>query len=52
MLLTARGTNANDTFVVSAREVTTTGFKVNIYRVDTPGASWTQNLLVDWWASQ
>jgi hypothetical protein len=47
VLLTARGKNHVDTFVVSTREVTTTGCKVNIVRVD-GGGGWGQKLELDW----
>jgi hypothetical protein len=47
VLLTARGKNYQDTFVASTREVTTTGCKVNIVRVDC-GGLWAQKLELDW----
>lgn len=37
----------DDTFAVSVRRVTTTGFEVNVKRVDNT-ASWGQNLLLNW----
>jgi hypothetical protein len=53
VLLTARNepaqANANDTFVVSVRNVTTTTCTVNITRVDT-AAGWGQLVMVDWLA--
>lgn len=45
---TVRGGNFVDTFVVSTRAISTTGFTVNIYRVDNGGGNWGQNLQLDW----
>lgn len=40
----------NDVFVVTTKQITTTDFKINIYRVDSPGSAWGQNLQIDWFA--
>jgi hypothetical protein len=52
ILLTARGADVDDTFVVTARDVRSSDFKINIYRVDMPGSNWVQSLVVDWLAWQ
>ncbi len=46
---TVRGemTNAPDTFAVTVRSIDTTGFSVNVCRVDQPGG-WGQTLWLDW----
>ena len=38
------GVEVNDTFTVSIRAISTTQFKVNVYRVDQPGVAWAVNL--------
>ena len=38
-----------DTFAVTTRNITSTGFQVNVNRADTNGA-WGQSLLLDWLA--
>jgi len=48
IVLTAHGDDFPDTFVVTARAVTTLQFKVNVVRVDSPGSGWAQSLVVDW----
>ena len=50
--LTSRGSDVDDTFVVTARDVRRSDFKINIYRVDMPGSNWVQSLVVDWLAWQ
>jgi len=47
VLVSARGGEYNDTFAVSTRGVSATGFKVNVIRLDLSGG-WSQNLQVDW----
>jgi hypothetical protein len=37
-----------DTFAVTTRNVLTSQFRVNVYRVDLAGNSWTQPLKMDW----
>jgi hypothetical protein len=39
-----------DVFAVSTTNVTTTGFDVTLYRVDSPGAIWGQAPYLDWMA--
>ena len=39
----------SDTFAVTVTKVTTTGFTVNVYRVD-GGTGWGQNLRLGWFA--
>jgi hypothetical protein len=46
--VTANGENYADVFVTTTRNITTTTFQVNIYRVDPPGSLWAQNLQIDW----
>lgn len=49
VIVTVKGESTfNDVFVVITKEISTTQFKINIYRIDNPGASWGQNLQVDW----
>ena len=40
----------NDVFVASIRSISTTQVVVNIYRVDSPGGHWGQDLKLDWMA--
>ena len=47
---TAAGQTYTDTFSATTREITATSFKVNVYRVESAGAAWGQNLQVDWMA--
>ena len=42
----------NDTFDVTVKQVSTTQFVVNIYRTDSAGAAWGQNLKLNWYAFQ
>lgn len=49
VFVVARGNDNPDTFAVSTRAVTTSGFKVNILRLDI-ASGWGQNLLIDWYA--
>jgi len=44
---TQTGQTYNDTFAVTTKSINTTGFTVNIQRVDS-AALWGQNLLLDW----
>jgi len=39
-----------DVFVANVRNITTTSCIIMIYRLDSPGSSWGQNLKVDWFA--
>jgi hypothetical protein len=39
-----------DTFAVSLRSVSSSQFKVNVYRVDIPASDWGQSLQLDWMA--
>lgn len=39
-----------DIFVANVRNITTTNCVVMIYRLDSPGSSWGQNLKIDWYA--
>jgi|GEM_PF-2398161 len=50
VIVTARGENINypDTFAASTRQISTSSFQVNIFRVDSSGGSWGQNLYLDW----
>ncbi|MBU0765805.1 MAG: H-type lectin domain-containing protein [Bacteroidetes bacterium] len=48
--VTVRGGNYSDTFAVTTRNISTTSFQVNIYRVDSPGGIWAQSLQIDWFA--
>lgn len=48
VICTVRGGNFVDTFVVSTRSVSTTGFTVNVFRVDNGGGNWGQSLELDW----
>jgi hypothetical protein len=41
-----------DVFAVTTRRVYTDRFVVNVYRVDQPGNTWGQALLLDWFAWQ
>ncbi|MBN2790612.1 MAG: hypothetical protein JXR69_10525 [Candidatus Delongbacteria bacterium] len=50
--VTPKGQNFTDTFAVTTRNITTTSFQVNIYRVDSPGGIWGQTLSLDWFAWQ
>jgi hypothetical protein len=52
ILLTPKlGNNISDVFVLSARNVTTTGFEVEIYRVDAPaGTGWGVAFDINWMA--
>jgi len=45
---TAEGYDITDVFIVTTKQITTTNFKINIYRVDSPGGSWGQDLQIDW----
>jgi hypothetical protein len=49
IILTARGDDFSDTFVISTRGVTTTSCKINVVRVDS-ASGWAQDLHVDWMA--
>jgi hypothetical protein len=40
----------NDTFAVTVRQVSTTQFVVNVYRVDIAGSTWGQSLKLNWYA--
>jgi hypothetical protein len=42
----------NDTFDVTVKQISTTQFVVNIYRSDSAGAAWGQNLKLNWYAFQ
>lgn len=46
---TENGQSYPDTFAVTTRNITATGFAVNVTRVDT-NAAWDQALLLDWLA--
>jgi hypothetical protein len=50
VMVTVKGEDYNDTFAVTTRAVNTANFKVNVYRVDSLGGGWAQNLQVDWLA--
>ena len=50
--VTVKGQNYPDVFAITTRNVTTTYFQVNIYRVDSPGGIWGQTLSLDWMAWQ
>jgi hypothetical protein len=49
VLATARGGSFPDGFAVTTTSISTTGFQVNIYRVDATGG-WGQSLQLDWLA--
>jgi hypothetical protein len=42
----------NDVFSVMIRQVYTSTFVVNVYRIDTPGAAWGQTLKLNWYAGE
>jgi hypothetical protein len=42
----------NDTFTATVKQISTTQFVVNIYRTDSSGAAWGQNLKLNWYAFQ
>ncbi len=42
----------NDTFTCTVKQISTTQFVVNIYRTDSAGAAWGQNLKLNWYAFQ
>jgi hypothetical protein len=44
------GFEVDDTMVASIRAISPTQFKVNVYRVDSPGGSWSVNLRLEWMA--
>jgi trimeric autotransporter adhesin len=44
------GNEIDDTFTVTVRAISTTQFKVNVYRVDTNGGGWSSNLRLAWQA--
>ncbi|MBL8520103.1 MAG: hypothetical protein JNK75_05460 [Betaproteobacteria bacterium] len=44
------GGEVNDTVVATVRAISTTQFKVNVYRVDIAGGSWSANLNLVWQA--
>jgi len=48
--VTPKGENFPDVFAVTTRNITTTSFQVNVYRVDSAGGIWGQNLKLDWFA--
>ena len=48
VICTIRAGNYVDTFVVSTRQILTTSFTVNVYRVDNGGGNWGQVLQMDW----
>jgi hypothetical protein len=48
--VTPRGENFPDVFAVTTRNISTTSFQVNVYRVDSAGGIWGQNLKLDWFA--
>lgn len=50
LVLTARGEPFGDTFVVTATNITTTGFTANVKRTDSMIFSWGQDLQLDWLA--
>ncbi|MBI4649661.1 MAG: hypothetical protein HY738_24430 [Bacteroidia bacterium] len=50
VMVTIRGADYSDVFAVTTRNITTTTFQVNVYRVDVAGGQWAQNLQFDWFA--
>ncbi|MBN2862612.1 MAG: hypothetical protein JXN62_05585 [Bacteroidales bacterium] len=48
--VTPRGENFTDVFAVTTRNISTTSFQVNVFRVDGAGGIWGQNLKLDWYA--
>ena len=48
--VTVKGGNFTDVFAVTTRNVGTSSFQVNIYRVDIAGGLWGQTLYLDWFA--
>ncbi len=48
VIVTVRGGDYSDVFAVTTRNVTTSNFQVNIYRVDDSGGGWAQNIYIDW----
>jgi len=42
----------NDTFTCTVKQISTTQFVVNVYRTDSAGAAWGQNLKLNWYAFQ
>jgi hypothetical protein len=47
---TINSQNSGGIFVANVSNVSTTGFDIRVYRLDTPGGAWTDNLIVDWMA--
>jgi hypothetical protein len=45
---TQTGASYTDVFAVTTKQISTTQFVVNIYRLDSPGGGWGQVLLLDW----
>jgi len=41
-----------ETFITTVKSITATTFMVNVYRIDSPGAAWTQSLKLNWYAFQ
>jgi hypothetical protein len=52
VLATAQGGPYSDTFATTTRDIGTTGFDVNDYRVDFGNSGWGQNLMLGWMAFQ
>jgi hypothetical protein len=52
VIVTLRGQDYNDVFAVTTRNIATTQFQVNVYRIDLNGNSWLQTLQLDWLAWQ
>ncbi len=50
VVATPRGQGFADTFAMSIQTISVSSFTVNVYRVDSAGSGWGQNLLVDWLA--
>jgi hypothetical protein len=53
VVVSAESANATtETFITTVKSITTTTFMVNVYRIDSPGAAWTQSLKLNWYAFQ
>jgi len=48
--VTIRGEDYSDVFAFVTRNIGTTSFQINVYRVDVSGGVWLQNLQIDWMA--
>lgn len=53
VVVSAESANTStETFITTVKSITTTTFMVNVYRIDSPGAAWTQSLKLNWYAFQ